>query len=81
MVLNYERKYGKTLGKIVLVGGGSALKGLADLAQQSFQTPVVAGHPFSKTEAPAFLEKILEETGPEFAVAVGVALRRLQELG
>jgi type IV pilus assembly protein PilM len=81
VVLNYERKYGKTLGKIVLVGGGSALKGLADLAQQSFQTPVAAGHPFSKTEAPAFLEKILEETGPEFAVAVGVALRRLQELG
>ena len=30
--------------------------------------------------APAFLEKVLRDTGPEFAVAVGIALRRLQEL-
>lgn len=80
VVLNYQRKYNKTIGKIVLVGGGSALKGLADLAQTSFQTPVVAGNPFAKTEAPAFLEKILRETGPEFAVAVGIALRKIQEL-
>ncbi len=80
VVLNYQRKYNKTIGKIVLVGGGSALKGLAELAQTSFQTPVVAGNPFAKTDAPAFLEPILRETGPEFAVAVGVALRKLQEL-
>src|ERR1035437_2723507 len=80
LVLNYERKYKKTLGKIMMVGGGSSLKGLTDLAKDSFQTPVVAGNPFSKTEAPAFLENILQETGPEFAVAVGVALRKLQEL-
>ena len=80
VVLNYQRKYGKTIGKIVMVGGGSALKGLSELAQSSFQTPVVAGNPFAKTEAPAFLDKILQETGPEFAVAVGVALRKLQEL-
>ena len=80
VVLNYQRKYAKTIGKIVLVGGGSALKGLSELAQSSFQTPVVAGNPFAKTEAPAFLEDILRETGPEFAVAVGIALRKLQEL-
>lgn len=81
VVLSYERKYGKSIGKIVLVGGGASLKGLADLAQESFQMPVVAGNPFAKTEAPAFLEDILRETGPEFAVAVGLALRKLQELG
>ena len=80
MVLNYQRKYAKTIGKVVFVGGGSALKGLAEVAQKSFQTPVVAGNPFAKTEAPAFLDEILREAGPEFAVAVGVALRKLQEL-
>jgi type IV pilus assembly protein PilM len=80
VVLNYQRKYNKTISKIVMVGGGSALKGLGDLAQEGFQTPVFQGNPFLKTEAPAFLEPILRETGPEFAVAVGVALRRLQEL-
>ncbi len=80
VVLSYQRKYNKTLSKIVMVGGGSALKGLGELAQDGFQTPVVPGNPFLKTEAPAFLEPILRETGPEFAVAVGVALRKLQEL-
>ncbi len=79
VILNYQRKYGKTLSKIVLVGGGSALKGIAELAQSNFQIPVVAGNPFGKTEAPAFLEEILRDTGPEFAVAVGLALRKLQE--
>lgn len=80
VVLNYQRKYAKTIGKIVFVGGGSALKGLSEIAQASFQTPVITGNPFAKTEAPAFLDEILKETGPEFAVAVGVALRKLQEL-
>ena len=80
VVLAYEKKYNKNVSKIVLVGGGSALKGIIDVAKNNFQTEVVAGDPFAKVVAPAFLEKILKETGPEFAVAVGVALRRLQEL-
>lgn len=80
VILNYERKYKKTISKILMVGGGSALKGLAQIAQASFQTEVVAGNPFLKTEAPAFLEEVLRDTGPEFAVAVGLALRKLQEL-
>jgi Tfp pilus assembly PilM family ATPase len=63
-----------------LVGGGSALKGIVDVAKQNFQTEVDSGNPFSKVVAPIFLEKVLRETGPQFAVAVGVALRRLQEL-
>lgn len=65
---------------MLLVGGGSALKGVVDVAKNIFQTEVVAGDPFSKVVAPAFLEKVLKETGPEFAVAVGIALRKLQEL-
>ena len=35
--------------------------------------------PFNKVSTPAFLEKILRETGPEFAVAIGLALRKLAE--
>lgn len=80
VVLAYQKKYNKNVSKVVLVGGGSALKGVAEVAKTNFQTEVVQGDPFSKVVAPAFLEKVLKETGPEFAVAVGVALRRLQEL-
>lgn len=77
IVFAYEKKYNKTISKIFLVGGGSLLKGLLDVAKQNFQAEVVYGNPFSKTEAPAFLVPILENSGPEFSVAVGLALRQL----
>ncbi len=80
IILAYEKKYNKNVSKVILVGGGSALKGVLDIAKTSFQTEVVSGDPFSKVVAPAFLEEILRITGPEFAVAVGVALRKLQEV-
>ncbi|MFZ2484505.1 MAG: pilus assembly protein PilM [Minisyncoccia bacterium] len=78
-LLSFEKKYNKTVSKVILVGGGSALKGLADLAKNNFKTDVVSANPFSKVSSPAFLESILKETGPEFAVAIGLALRRLSE--
>jgi len=77
VVLAYEKKYNKNISKVVLVGGGSLLKGLLDKAKENFQTEVVYSNPFGKTEAPAFLGTILENSGPEFAVAVGLALRQL----
>jgi len=80
-LLSFEKKHNKTISKVVLVGGGSALKGLAELAQNNFKTEVVSADPFSKVSAPAFLENILKETGPEFAVAIGLALRKLAEEG
>lgn len=79
-LLSYQKKYNKNISKVILVGGGSSLKGISDVAKKSFQTEVSAGDPFQKVIAPAFLEKILRDTGPEFTVAVGVALRRIQEL-
>ncbi|MBI5134287.1 MAG: type IV pilus assembly protein PilM [Candidatus Taylorbacteria bacterium] len=75
----FEKKYGRSVSKVVLTGGGSLLKGFLDLARTRFQTEVVLGDPFSKTEAPAFLEPVLRVAGPEFAVAIGIALRKLQE--
>lgn len=78
-LLAFEKKYNKTIARVVLVGGGSALKGLSDLAKDNFKTDVVSADPFDKVSAPAFLESVLKETGPEFAVAIGLALRKLVE--
>jgi type IV pilus assembly protein PilM len=75
-----QRQNNKNIDKVILIGGGCALKGWTELAQNNFKVEVVAGHPFSKVEAPAFLAEVLRETGPEFAVSVGVALRKLKEL-
>ncbi|MDO8424034.1 MAG: pilus assembly protein PilM, partial [bacterium] len=78
-LLSFEKKYNKTVAKVILVGGGAALKGLSELAKNNFKTEVTLAAPFSKLSAPAFLENILRETGPEFAVAIGLALRKLSE--
>jgi len=75
----WEQRNNQTLSALVLTGGGATLKGLQELVQGKIQSPVRMADPFSKTASPAFLEKILKDAGPEFAVAVGLALRRLQE--
>jgi len=80
VLMNYQRRYGKNIQSIVLTGGGALLKGLYVMAKQNFETEVVYADPFSKIEAPAVLDAVLKDAGPEFSVAVGVALRRLQEL-
>ncbi|MFA6515267.1 MAG: type IV pilus assembly protein PilM [Candidatus Paceibacterota bacterium] len=77
VVLAYEKRYNKSISKVVLVGGGSLLKGLLKKAKENFHTEVIYSNPFSKIEAPAFLGPILEVSGPEFSVAVGLALRQL----
>ena len=77
VLLEHERRYNQTISKVILSGGGSLLKGLKEVAVSNFQVEVEVGRPFSKVGAPAFLERVLESMGPEFAVAVGLALRKL----
>lgn len=77
VVLAYEKKYNKSISKVIMVGGGSLLRGLHERALESLHTEVAYGDPFGKTEAPAFLKQVLELSGPEFSVAVGLALRQL----
>lgn len=79
-ILAYQKKYSKNVSKIILTGGGVLLKGLSELAKISFQTDVVYADPFGKLETPAFLAEQFAAAGPEFAVAIGVALRRLGEV-
>lgn len=79
-MLNYQKKYMKNISKVILTGGGVLLKGLTDLAKISFQTEVVYADPFSRLETPAFLSEHFIQAGPEFAVAIGCAMRRLSEL-
>ena len=77
IVFAYQKKYNKNISKVILTGGGSLIRGLIERSSSNFHTEVIHSNPFSKTEAPAFLEPILEISGPEFSVAVGLALRQL----
>lgn len=80
-ISSFEQRMNQTLSALVLTGGGAALRGMQAYAQGKLQTEVRLADPFNKTESPAFLEAILKEAGPEFSVAVGLALRKLQEIG
>jgi type IV pilus assembly protein PilM len=77
VVLAYEKKYNKTISKVILCGGGARTLGFLKYATTNFQREVAYGNPFSKSEAPAFLAPVLETSGPEFAIAVGLALRQI----
>ncbi|MDA8611348.1 type IV pilus assembly protein PilM [Candidatus Pacebacteria bacterium] len=81
VLLNFQKKYNKNVSKVIMVGGGSMLYGLNESAKRKLSLPVVYGDPFSKLETPAFLEGILQQTGLAFSIAIGLALRKLQEQG
>lgn len=77
-LMGYEKKENRTISKVIFTGGGALMKGLKEVAANNFRAEIEIGHPFSKVGAPAFLEKVLSTMGPEFAVALGLALRKLQ---
>lgn len=77
--LNYEKRFKKSVELVVLSGGGAGLPGLTGEAQKALETEVAIADPFRKLAAPAFLENVLRASGPSFALAVGVALRKLEE--
>lgn len=79
VLLNYQKKNNKNVGRVVLTGGGSVMKGIEGLAKTRLQTDVMLGDPFAKVNTPAFLEDVLKQAGSEFSVAIGLALRKLQD--
>lgn len=79
-VENYERKYACSVKKVTLAGGGASLKGIVPLVQKHFsKATVVVAHPFDRAKTQAFLAPTLKEIGPRFAVAIGLALKGLEE--
>jgi len=78
VLLGYEKKNNRIISKVIFTGGGALIKGLQEVAINNFRAEIEIGHPFSKVGAPAFLEKVFLTIGPEFAVALGLALRKLK---
>jgi len=78
VLLSYGQRYNKNVSRVVLAGGGASLPGLREAAHDNLSAEVEIANPFSHTEAPAFLEEVLKQIGPGFAVSVGVALRKLK---
>jgi type IV pilus assembly protein PilM len=80
VLAQYETTQGKKVERVLLTGGGGVTKGLNEFARTFFSVEILIADPFGKVEAPAFMRPVLKDIGPEFAVAVGLALRKLEEL-
>lgn len=80
VLIQFETSNKKSISSIILTGGGGVTKELGSYAKNIFSIDVRVADPFSKTEAPAFMRSVLQEIGPEFAVSVGLALRKLEEV-
>jgi type IV pilus assembly protein PilM len=80
VLVQYETAHKKSITSIILTGGGAITKELGTYAKNTFSIDVQVADPFSRTEAPAFMRGVLQEIGPGFAVAVGLALRKLDEV-
>lgn len=78
VLLSYGQRYNKSVSHVVLAGGGASLPGLAAQAKSALSADVEIADPFSRTESPAFLNAVLRDIGPGFAVAVGLVMRELK---
>jgi len=78
VILDYEREYHKPIRKIVLTGGGSQLKRYRESIENHYNITTEYADPFDKIVAPDFLHEVLTNAGPEFAVALGLALQGLE---
>jgi type IV pilus assembly protein PilM len=69
-----------TVGKILVSGGGSKVRGLAESLAARFEIPVEMFNPFRKIKVDAhrFDPDLVRDFVPEMAVAVGLALRGVE---
>ena len=72
----YERVSGKTVEELMIVGGGSNLKGLEKYVKEQMQIRIHAPDALWRFKRPIELEPILPELNRELATATGLALRK-----
>ena len=77
VLLNFEKKYNRSITKIILSGGGANLPGIVEYVENKLSIPAQKALPFDKVQSPAFLEPVLKEIGPDFTVSIGLALRHI----
>lgn len=73
----YKRQGSAKIDSIIISGGSAYLPNLVDYLKQVLNSPVYIGDTWHKVAFPKELEPILDEIGPKFSVAVGLALRNM----
>jgi len=75
----FKQGEGKEMEEVVLGGGTATMPGLKEHFNEELKCPVKIADPFSDIYCPSILESELKKAGPSFGVAIGLALRGLEE--
>lgn len=75
--LYYGKPSSQPITKIVLTGGASQLSGLSEYLEGEIKIKTFVGNPWARITYPEALARILQEIGPNFAVAIGLAMREM----
>ncbi len=73
----YRRQGNGTVEKIILSGGSAYLPNIVNYLQSVLNTPVYIGDAWHKVMYPKELKPVLDEIGPRFSVAIGLALKNI----
>jgi type IV pilus assembly protein PilM len=77
-VLNLYRSQGRTpVEKIVLAGGSAFLLNLPEYLEKILSIKTFIGDPWARVVYPLELQPALQEIGPRFTVAIGLAMREI----
>ncbi len=63
--------------RIILIGGGAGLPGLADMLSKEFALRTFLGNPWERVDVHPDLKGLVNSFGSRFAVAIGLALRNM----
>ena len=75
---SFYLKEGKEIEKIILAGGLVSMPGLKEYFSTELKKEQDIVDPFSNIGCPAILTKALKEIGPNYAIAMGLAMKGLE---
>ncbi len=75
---HFHQRQGKVVQRVVLAGGGAHLPGVVQYFSEEMRKEVSIANPFQHVAYPRVLQSVLEESGPQLSVALGVAEGGLQ---
>ncbi|KKT26486.1 MAG: Type IV pilus assembly protein PilM [Parcubacteria group bacterium GW2011_GWA2_43_9b] len=71
----FQMRYNKKIGQCLLAGGRANEKDLFEFLTVKLKMPVRLGDPFARVSYDSKAGSFLKELGPQFSVAVGLAMR------
>lgn len=75
----FQNKSNKKVDKIILSGGSALLINFISYLSKVLNINVLAGNPWAKVSCPLDLKPLLDEIAPRLAIAIGLALRKMEK--